>query len=78
MQRERLRDEGYARLPRATRDSEATELARAVATLVRHGWHPLWCVVFDEAWLWLALAEGKAVSGRRSSAAQPWRISTAT
>ena len=33
---------------------EAQALARAVATLVRYGWHPLWCLVFDEAWLWLA------------------------
>ena len=53
-QRARLREEGYSRLANATEPLEANALARAVATLVRYGWHPLWCVVFDEAWLWLA------------------------
>ena len=40
--------------PRASRPEEATALAAAVSTLVLHGWHPLWCVVCDEAWLWIA------------------------
>ena len=49
-----LRTEGYTRLPHATSTVEAAALATAIARLVRGGWHPLWCLVFDEAWLWLS------------------------
>ena len=42
----------------AARPEEAAALAAAVATLVRHGWHPLWCLVFDEAWTWLSRMRG--------------------
>ena len=52
--RSELRTEGYCHLPGASRPEEATALAAAVSTLVLHGWHPLWCVVCDEAWLWIA------------------------
>ena len=56
--RAELREEGYSRLPAAARPEEAAALAAAVATLVRHGWHPLWCLVFDEAWTWLSRMRG--------------------
>lgn len=53
-QKAQLQEEGYARLSEAMPTHEAQVLARAVASLVQHGWHPLWCLVFDEAWLWLS------------------------
>eukprot|EP01043_Picozoa_sp_COSAG02_P056997 COSAG02_NODE_6847_length_3329_cov_2.747368_2_plen_339_part_00 len=51
---EELQTEGYTRLPHATTAVEAAALATAIARLVRAGWHPLWCLVFDESWLWLS------------------------
>jgi hypothetical protein len=53
-----LRTEGYTRLPGAAPSQEAGALAAAIATLVRGGWHPIWSLVFDEAWLWLGRVRG--------------------
>ena len=64
--RSELAEDGYTKLHAAATASESQALAAAISTLKLHNWHPLWAVVYDEAWVWLgrqcaALTTGLAV-----------------
>ena len=53
-----MQRDGYCHLKSPVLGVDPQKLAVAISRLVKHGWHPVWVVVYDEVWCLISKLRG--------------------